>query len=546
MTIDGTDAQVADAWTSFTDGSFSVTGGSYSLPGLTDIDGSSLYVSNGGTLALPGVTSYAPSYNTLSADGYGSVLDLSDLTTVNEQNGSVYLSETNGGEILLSVSQFALTPASSTVQAGNPVNFTLVAEDPFGNVMPGYIGTVYFSASDGTAQITDANTGLPLDGNSYTFTSADAGMHTFTVTDTQAGNLVITATDSLTSTTGEVVVVAAAPASITTQAGSGQSAAVDTAYSSVLEATVEDEYGNPVSGVAVTFQAPTQGATGTFAGVGSVTVMTDANGVAVAPALTAGTMAGSFEVTASVNGVTMPASFSLTNLAILSVASTSKATVLQNVTSGLVQLATFTETGGSANAGDYTATVAWGDGSSGTSSGTNAPVSITISGTQVIVSGTHTYATAGLTYPIVTLAYGGASVSTNASTIVIDVAADVTSHTKSSASPYSHNLKTKLTTSTLTVTNTGSTSLSGEFYLVLQGLTAGVTLQTASLYIGGQLTTLTIDKTAAGDPMIVIPSSLLSTLAKNQSFQVVLGFNDPSNIQFGYNTKLYSDPYNTL
>jgi len=52
---------------------------------------------------------------------------------------------------------------------------------------------------------------------------------------------------------------------------------------------------------------------GSFAG--STTISTGSNGVAKAPAFTANSVAGSFIVTASVGGVTLPASFSLTNLA---------------------------------------------------------------------------------------------------------------------------------------------------------------------------------------------------------------------------------------
>ncbi len=162
------------------------------------------------------------------------------------------------------------------------------------------------------------------------------------------------------------------------------------------------------------------------------------------------------------------------------------------------------------------------------------------------VSGNHTYSNAGLAYPAVTLAYQGASVSTNTNAITLDVAADVTSHTSSSSTPYYRNPITKVTTSTLTLTNKGSTSLSGEFYLVLQGLTSGVTLQSATITIGTKTYTLTIDTTSAGDPMIVIPSSVLSSLASGKSFQIALAFNNPSNYLIKYTTKLYSDPYDTL
>jgi hypothetical protein len=61
-------------------------------------------------------------------------------------------------------------PRKST--AGSPATITVTARDRFGNVATGYTGTVHFSSDDRKA-------GLPGD---YTFTAADAGSHTFSVT----------------------------------------------------------------------------------------------------------------------------------------------------------------------------------------------------------------------------------------------------------------------------------------------------------------------------------------------------------------------------
>jgi hypothetical protein len=88
---------------------------------------------------------------------------------------------------------------------------------------------------------------------------------------------------------------------------------VNAAFATALQATVKDGGGNPLSGVSVTFAAPASGASVTFGG--SATVSTNTSGVATAPALTANSQAGSYTVTASVAGVTTPASFSLTNTA---------------------------------------------------------------------------------------------------------------------------------------------------------------------------------------------------------------------------------------
>lgn len=58
---------------------------------------------------------------------------------------------------------------------GSPTNVTITAVDEVGNVFTGYTGTIFLDlVSQAT---TDMST--PLDENGYTFTSGDAGTHTF-------------------------------------------------------------------------------------------------------------------------------------------------------------------------------------------------------------------------------------------------------------------------------------------------------------------------------------------------------------------------------
>ena len=107
VTLDGTDTQVANNWASFTDGSLTVTVGSYSLPNLTDIDGSSISISTGGGLALLGVTSYtdpssATSNPSFEAAGSGSALDVSHLTAFGSLINDLSIDALNGGQINLS------------------------------------------------------------------------------------------------------------------------------------------------------------------------------------------------------------------------------------------------------------------------------------------------------------------------------------------------------------------------------------------------------------------------------------------------------------
>ncbi len=99
--------------------------------------------------------------------------------------------------------------------------------------------------------------------------------------------------------------------SIQVASGSGQSAVVNTAFAQPLTVRALDAGGNPVAGVTVTFAAPATGATGSFAG-GVVTAVTDASGYATSPLFTAGSVWGSYQITASA-GAAAPVSFVMTN-----------------------------------------------------------------------------------------------------------------------------------------------------------------------------------------------------------------------------------------
>ncbi|HEX3083523.1 MAG TPA: hypothetical protein VHP99_03295, partial [Pyrinomonadaceae bacterium] len=105
-----------------------------------------------------------------------------------------------------------------------------------------------------------------------------------------------------------------APSNISATAGAGQSAIINTTFATALQAKVTDVNNNPVSGVVVTFNAPANGSSGTFANnTTSTTAITDSNGVAAAGSLTANGTAGLYSVSASINGGSTAAAFSLTN-----------------------------------------------------------------------------------------------------------------------------------------------------------------------------------------------------------------------------------------
>jgi uncharacterized delta-60 repeat protein len=90
-------------------------------------------------------------------------------------------------------SSFVLRAFPASIIQGTAATFTVTAMDPYGNVATGYTGTVTFGSSDPLASVP---------GN-YTFTAADAGIHTFSATLNTVGTESLTATDILdTSITG--------------------------------------------------------------------------------------------------------------------------------------------------------------------------------------------------------------------------------------------------------------------------------------------------------------------------------------------------------
>ena len=105
-----------------------------------------------------------------------------------------------------------------------------------------------------------------------------------------------------------------AAASMTAVAGLGQTVTVGHAFGTALQAKVLDGSGVPVSGVLVTFAAPSRGASATFVGGLRMTVVsTDGSGVATAPTLTANAVPGTYAVSATAVAVATGASFRLTN-----------------------------------------------------------------------------------------------------------------------------------------------------------------------------------------------------------------------------------------
>lgn len=95
--------------------------------------------------------------------------------------------------------------APASVPPGTPFDVTVTALDPYRSTAVNYQGTVTFSTSD-----TDPGIVLPAD---YTFTAADAGVHTFTggVTLSTPGDQTVTATDTVSGITRTATVTVVPP-----------------------------------------------------------------------------------------------------------------------------------------------------------------------------------------------------------------------------------------------------------------------------------------------------------------------------------------------
>jgi DNA-binding beta-propeller fold protein YncE len=237
-------------------------------------------------------------------------------TTAGSINGSLVLTNTNlnanpsttqtislSGTGVQGLDHFTLTSVPTTATAGTSFNVTVTAYSSTDNttLASSYVGPITFTS-------TDANAVFPT---TLTLTN---GTGTFAITLQTAGSQTIKAGDPISSTnatSSSIVVSATSASSVIALAGGGQSAVIGAAFATALQVKVVDIYSNPVSGATVTISAPGSGVSATpssptcsTAADGTCSVTATANGIASSTA---------YSVSASVSGVSTPATFSLTN-----------------------------------------------------------------------------------------------------------------------------------------------------------------------------------------------------------------------------------------
>jgi hypothetical protein len=165
-----------------------------------------------------------------------------------------------GGSVVIGVANyipglhFTLAPSTTAPTAGVPFGLTVTAWDQYNHVATHYVGTVTFavsgtSAGGGPASGGGAGVVLPAD---YTFTAADAGVHSFTngftlvTAGTQGIGIRDTAYVSGQTVTGvNVTVIPAAAATLRLTALPG---AVTAGTGVTLTVTAYDAYGNVATG----------------------------------------------------------------------------------------------------------------------------------------------------------------------------------------------------------------------------------------------------------------------------------------------------------
>ena len=189
------------------------------------------------------------------------------------------------------VTHLGLATASSET-AGNTFSLTVSALNSAGAAVGSYTGTIHFSSSDVAA-------GLPAN---YTFTSADAGVHTFTgLVLKTAGSRTITATDTSSGSITGTATVNVTPNVATHLAfvQSPTSAVTGTAISPAVTVAVEDAYGNIVTSDSTDQVTLALGTNPTGATLSGTTTATVSGGIATFSNLSLGTIGTGYTLAAS-------------------------------------------------------------------------------------------------------------------------------------------------------------------------------------------------------------------------------------------------------
>ena len=324
----------------------SQNGGGFAMLGTSSEPAGATWTNNG-TIDTQVEGTGNGDYLATNLDNTGTV----EVKTGELNSGCCSLTVTNSGNVILdSGGTFALTSGSNVFDQPSTGTLTVHAASgsSFGNLSG--VGTTQIKLAGTLAASLDTGFSPTAGETLPIITASGTGVVSGSfaqVTPEVASNGLALAPQY--SPTGARVSLEFEQPALTAQTGS-ESTPVGAAFPHALEAKVTDASG-AVAGEQVTFTAPSSAPSGTFpGGASSVTVATDANGIATAPTFTADSTSGTYSVSASAPAAPAPASFSLTNLAAGQPGATLNASSLQFGTIGVggrsaAQTVTVTDTG---------------------------------------------------------------------------------------------------------------------------------------------------------------------------------------------------------
>ena len=324
ITVQGGDDQVAKVGTAYSQSLAAVVVDTAGCP-VPNVDVTFTAPSSGPSSGASGTFAGAVDTATVAASSSG--VATAPTFTANEVSGTFsVVAQVGAFEATFSLTNTTVGVANSisvlsgnTQSAGPGASFPdpLVASvtDSSGNPVSG--ATVAFAVTAGTS---GANASFVGGGASATEKTDASGEATspLLMAGTTSGSFTVTASVSgLNSVaTFTLTVGSGAPDNVAAGAGTSQSTEAGTDFAIPLAVTVTDSNGNDVAGARVVFKAPAAGPSGVFAGAGHVVaVTTGPDGVATAPAFSANATTGGYVVTASVSGVSSPATFAMVNKA---------------------------------------------------------------------------------------------------------------------------------------------------------------------------------------------------------------------------------------
>ncbi len=300
------------------------------------------------------------------------------------------------------------TPQSATINTAFANALAVTVKDAGNNPVPGMNITFTAPGAGASGVFSNSTATITIATNASGVASAP-----FTANATAGGPYSVTAAATgLTSVSFSLTNLAGAAAAMTANAGtSPQSATINTAFANALAVTVKDAGNNPVPGVNVTFTAPGSGASGVFSNsTATITIATNAAGVASAPFTANATAGGLYSVTAAATGLTT-LNFSLSNLAGAAAAMTANAgTSPQSATINTAFVnalaVTVKDAGNNPVAGVNITFTAPGSGASGAFSNSTATITIATNASGVASAAFTANATAGGPYSVTAAATG--------------------------------------------------------------------------------------------------------------------------------------------